>query len=188
MNYLSFGSGRLALRASGARSLITSSALAAPIKPGDKIPSVPVFETTPVNKVNLAELFSGVKKGVIFAVPGAFTPGCSKTHLPGYVEKAAALKAKGVDVIACISVNDPFVMDAWGQAHNATGKIRMFADPSGAFTKAMDMELDLSAALGNVRSKRYSLLIEQGIVKKVNVEPDGGGLSCSLAPEILKQV
>jgi len=147
-----------------------------------------VFENTPANQVNLAELFGGVKKGIIFAVPGAFTPGCSKTHLPGYVENAAALKAKGIDLIACIAVNDPFVMDAWGQAHKATGKIRMFADPAGAFTKALDMELDLSKALGNVRSKRYSLIVEKGVIKKVNVEPDGAGLTCSLAPEILKQV
>jgi len=176
------------LRVAPARSLLTSAALQAPIKPGDKLPSVPVFESTPANKVNLAELFAGATKGIIFAVPGAFSPGCSKTHLPGYVEKAAALKAKGVDVIACISVNDPFVMEAWGQAHHATGKIRMFADPSGAFTKAVDMELDLSAAFGTIRSKRYSLVIEKGIVKTVNVEPDGAGLSCSLAPEILKQV
>jgi len=170
------------------RGLLTSAALRAPIKPGDKLPTVPVFETTPATKVNLAELFAGAKKGVLFAVPGAFTPTCSKTHLPGYVEQAAALKAKGVDVIACISVNDPFVMDAWGKAHNATGKVRMFADPSGAFTKAVDMELDLSGPLGTVRSKRYSLLIEKGVVKKVNVEPDGAGATCSLAPELLKQL
>jgi len=170
------------------RGFITSAIVNAPIKPGDKLPSVPVFENSPANKVNLAELFGGVKKGIIFAVPGAFTPGCSKTHLPGFVDNAAALKSKGVELIACVSVNDPFVMEAWGQVQKATGKIRMFADPSGAFTKAMDMELDLSGALGNKRSKRYSVLVEKGIVKKVNVEPDGSGLTCSLAPEILKQV
>jgi len=186
MNRLTFG--KQVCRSVLSRGFITSSSVNAPIKPGDKLPSVPVFENTPANKINLAELFGGVKKGIIFAVPGAFTPGCSKTHLPGYVENAAALKAKGVDLIACISVNDPFVMDAWGQAQKASGKIRMFADPSGAFTKAMDMELDLSGALGNKRSKRYSVVVEKGVVKKVNVEPDGAGLTCSLAPEILKQV
>lgn len=186
MNSLSCS--RQLIRVSLSRCFVSSTAFNAPIKPGDKLPSVPVFEITPANSVNLAELFAGVKKGVIFAVPGAFTPGCSKTHLPGFVENAAALKAKGVDLIACVSVNDPFVMDAWGQAHKATGKIRMFADPAGTFTKAVDMQLDLSKALGNIRSKRYSLVVENGVVKKVNVEPDGTGLTCSVAPELLKQV
>jgi 2-Cys peroxiredoxin 5 len=189
MNYIcSVKYARLIYNCKPCRGIATTSTLTAPIKPGDKLPSVAVFEGTPANKVNLSELFGTVKKGVIFAVPGAFTPGCSKTHLPGYVDKIDALKAKGVDLVACISVNDPFVMDAWGKAHNASGKIRMFADPSGSFTKAVDMELDLSAALGNVRSKRYSLVIEKGIVKKVNLEPDGSGLSCSLATEVLQQV
>lgn len=170
------------------RNLCTSHMCGAPIKPGDKLPSVPLFDGSPANKVNLAELFAN-KKGVVFAVPGAFTPGCSKTHLPGYIEKAAELKSKGVEVIACISVNDPFVMDAWGKAHNATGKVHMLADPTGDFTKAVDMQLtDLVPVLGNVRSKRYSLLIENGKVKYVNVEPDGKGLTCSLAPEILKHI
>lgn len=169
------------------RTFCVSSRGRAPIKPGDKLPSVPVFDGTPANKVNLAELFAN-KKGILFAVPGAFTPGCSKTHLPGYVEKFDEITKKGVQVIACVSVNDPFVMDAWGKAHNATGKIHMLADPAGTFTKAVDMEIDLSAALGNVRSKRYSLLVENGVVKAVNVEPDGKGLTCSLAPEILKQL
>lgn len=170
-----------------ARNFQTSVAGRAPIKPGDKLPTVPLFEGSPANKVNLAELF-GNKKGIVFAVPGAFTPGCTKTHLPGYVEKAKDLKAKGVEVIACISVNDPFVMEAWGKAHNADGKIHMLADPAGAFTKAVDMQLDLSSVLGNVRSKRYSLVVENGVVKHVNVEPDGKGLTCSLAPEIMKQI
>ena len=160
----------------------------APIKVNDKLPSIDLFEGNPGNKVNIAKLFEGVKKGVIFAVPGAFTPGCSKTHLPGYVENFDAIKAKGVEVIACVSVNDPFVMEAWGDAHKATGKVRMLADPGAEFTKAIDMTLDLSAALGNVRSKRYSLVIENGVVKKINVEPDNTGLTCSLAPEILKQL
>lgn len=169
------------------RSLFTSCAKMAPIKAGDKLPTTPLCEGSPANKLTLGDVF-GSKKGVLFAVPGAFTPGCSKTHLPGYVEQADALKAKGVEVIACISVNDPFVMEAWGKEHNTTGKVRMLADPAGDFTRAIDMEIDLSGALGNKRSKRYSMLIENGTVKTVNVEPDGKGLTCSLAPEILKQV
>jgi len=159
-----------------------------PIKVGDKLPSIELFDGSPAKKVNLADLLAK-KKGVVFAVPGAFTPGCSKTHLPGYVEKAAEFKSKGIEVIACISVNDPFVMDAWGKAHNADGKVLMLADPAGEFTKAVDMQLtDLIPVLGNVRSKRYSLLVENGVVKYVNEEPDGKGLTCSLAPEILKHI
>jgi len=158
------------------------------IKVGDKLPSVNLYEGNPGKKVNVAELFANVKKGVIFAVPGAFTPGCSKTHLPGYVEKYEAIKAKGVELIVCVSVNDPFVMEAWGEAHKTAGKVRMLADTTGEFTKAVDMELDLKEALGNIRSKRYSLVVENGVVKHVNVEPDGKGLTCSLAPEIMNQI
>nr|XP_058965980.1 peroxiredoxin-5, mitochondrial-like [Pocillopora verrucosa] len=162
-----------------------SSAFAAmPIKIGDKLPSVQVMEGTPKDKVNVATLFSG-KKGVLFAVPGAFTPGCSKTHLPGYVEDFEKFKEKGVDIVACISVNDPFVMAAWGEAHKCDGKIRMLADTQGEFTKAVDMELDARPFLGNVRSKRYVMVIEDGLVTALNVEPDGTGLSCSLANSIL---
>jgi len=158
------------------------------IKVGDKLPSIELFENTPANKVNIADLFGSVKKGVIFAVPGAFTPNCSKSHLPGYVEKFEEIKAKGVDLVVCISVNDPFVLEAWGDSHKATGKIRMLADTNCDFTKAVGMEFDLSAVLGSVRSKRYSMVVEKGVVTKLNVEPDGRGLTCSLAPDILKSL
>ena len=108
---------------------------------------------------------------VIFGVPGAFTPGCSKTHLPGYVAAADALKAtKGVADIVCVSVNDPFVMEAWGKAHAADGKVRMLADTTGAYTKALGLDMDLTAALGGVRSKRYSAVVDNGVVTKLNVE------------------
>ncbi|XP_077997087.1 peroxiredoxin-5, mitochondrial-like [Glandiceps talaboti] len=169
------------------RSFFTATSLRMPIKVGDKLPSVVLQEGTPGTTVNIAELFAG-KKGVIFAVPGAFTPGCSKTHLPGYVADHDKLKAKGVDVVACVSVNDVFVMDAWGDAHNAKDKVRMLADFKGDFTKAVDMELDAAAILGNVRSKRYSLVIDDGVVKHVNLEPDGTGLTCSLANAVLEQL
>jgi len=158
------------------------------IKVGDKLPSIDLYENTPANKVNIATLFANCKKGIIFAVPGAFTPGCSKTHLPGYVEKFDVMKQKGVELVVCVSVNDPFVMEAWGEAHKTTGKIRMLADTCADFTKAIGMELDLAAVLGSIRSKRYSLLVENGVVTGVFVEPDGKGLTCSLAPEILKQL
>uniref|UniRef100_H9H6A1 Peroxiredoxin-5 n=1 Tax=Monodelphis domestica TaxID=13616 RepID=H9H6A1_MONDO len=107
-----------------------------PPKVGDALPSVEVFEGEPSNKVNVAELFKG-KKGVLFGVPGAFTPGCSKTHLPGFVEQADALKSKGAQVVACLSVNDVFVVSEWGLSQKAEGKVRLLADPSGAFGKVL---------------------------------------------------
>lgn len=141
-----------------------------------------MFEDSPANKVNIAELSKG-KKVVVFAVPGAFTPGCSKTHLPGYVAKADEIKSSGVSEIVCVSVNDPFVMSAWGKEHQTAGKVRMLADATGAFTKEMDLGLEL-APLGGFRSKRYSMVIEDGVVKSLNVEADGTGLSCSLADKL----
>lgn len=170
------------------RSLSISTTLNMPIKVGDKIPSVEVFENSPGNKVNMADLFKG-KKGVLFAVPGAFTPGCSKTHLPGYVENFDKLKAKGVEVVACVSVNDPFVMEAWGQDQKAEGKVRMLADTNAEFTKAVDMLFpDLAAVLGGIRSKRYAMVIEDSTIKALQVEPDGKGLTCSLAPSLIEKM
>lgn len=103
--------------------------------------------------------------------------------MPGYIKNADSIKEKGVDEIICISVNDPFVMDAWGQNQDAQGKVRMLADPSGAFTKAVDLATDIPP-LGGVRSKRYSMIVENGKVSSLQVEPDGTGLSCSLADKI----
>ncbi|XP_011897270.1 PREDICTED: peroxiredoxin-5, mitochondrial isoform X1 [Cercocebus atys] len=189
----------------GVRSFSRAAAAMAPIKVGDAIPAVEVFEGEPGNKVNLAELFKG-KKGVLFGVPGAFTPGCSKTHLPGFVEQAEALKAKGVQVLACLSVNDAFVTGEWGRAHKAEGKVRLLADPTGAFGKETDLLLDdsLVSIFGNRRLKslqaqaeaagwallsgRFSMVVQDGIVKALNVEPDGTGLTCSLAPSIISQL
>ena len=135
--------------------------------------------------MSTAELFAG-KKVVLFGVPGAFTPGCSKTHLPGYVSAAADLKAKGVSEIVCISVNDPFVMAEWGKAHGADGKVRMLADTTAAYTKSLGLDLDLTAALGSVRCKRFSAVIDNGTVTTLNVEPADAptGMTCSLADKI----
>jgi len=124
----------------------------------------------------------------VFGVPGAFTPGCSATHLPGYVKHADALKAAGAAAVVCVSVNDPFVMAAWGKAHGADGKVRMLADTNAAFVKACGLDLDLSAALGSVRSKRFSALVVDGVVKALNVEPDNTGLTCSLAEGAVKML
>ena len=116
---------------------------------------------------NVAELFSG-KKVVLFAVPGAFTPTCSESHLPGYVVLADQFQAKGVDIIACVSVNDAFVMKAWGQAQNAS-ELMMLADGDASFTQALGLEMD-TAGFGGVRSQRYAMIIEDGVVTQLNVE------------------
>ncbi|KAG5895772.1 hypothetical protein JTB14_001620 [Gonioctena quinquepunctata] len=139
---------------------------------GDTIPSVDLYENSPTNIVNLAKLSSG-KKIILFAVPGAFTPGCSKTHLPGYVKKADELKeSKGINEIICVSVNDPFVMAAWAKDQNTAGKVRLLADPSAALAKALDLTVDIPP-LGGTRSKRYSMVIDNGKITSLQVEPDG---------------
>merc|ERR1712142_1436899 len=157
------------------------------LKVGDEIPSVEVFENNPGNAVNMKEFCTG-KKVVVFAVPGAFTPGCSKTHLPGYVEKAADIKAKGIDEIVCVSVNDPFVMGAWGQAHKADGKVLMLADTKADFARATGLEVDLKDVLGSVRCKRFAMIIEDGVVKDLQIEPDGTGMTCSLVENIITKL
>ena len=156
------------------------------IQVGDQLPSLTLQEGTPGNTHNMATLFAG-KKGVIFAVPGAFTPGCSKTHLPGYIADAEAIKAKGIDLIVCIAVNDAFVMSAWGESQDVGDKILMLADPAAEYTKAIGLEVE-AGALGGTRSKRYSMLVEDGVVTQLNLEPDGFGISCSQANNILEQL
>ena len=135
--------------------------------------------------VGTGELFAG-KRMVVFSLPGAFTPTCSAQHLPGYVKLADQLKAKGVDEIWCISVNDAFVMGAWGRDQKATGIVRMMADGSAAFTKALGLEFDLVAKGFGVRSQRYSMLVQDGVVKQLNVE--SGGFDVSSAETLLKQL
>jgi peroxiredoxin len=132
------------------------------------------------------DLFTG-KKVVMFAVPGAFTPTCSAKHLPGFVEQAGAFKTKGVDSILCLSVNDVFVMDAWGKNQNVAGKVRMLADGSGKFTKALGLELDLSERGLGVRSQRYSMVVDNGVVKALNLDA-AGAFEVSSAEATLKAV
>jgi len=156
------------------------------IKVGDSIPSdlklKEMGEGGPKD-VTAGEVFKG-KKVVIFAVPGAFTPTCSMKHLPGFLEQAAAIKAKGVDEIVCLSVNDAFVMGAWGSANNAKGKVRMLADGNGEFTKAMGLSLDASGFGMGQRSQRYAMIVQDGKVKDLLVEP-GPGLNVSSAESVL---
>lgn len=144
------------------------------IQVGEKVPSVKLKTMTAegMSEVTTDELFAG-KKVVLFALPGAFTPTCSARHLPGFVEKAAELKGKGVDTIACLSVNDAFVMGAWGRELKTAGKVRMMADGSAAFTQATGLTLDLTAAGLGLRSNRYSMLVDDGVVKTLNVEAPG---------------
>mmetsp|Transcript_66274 Transcript_66274/g.123733 ORF Transcript_66274/g.123733 Transcript_66274/m.123733 type:complete len:204 (+) Transcript_66274:86-697(+) len=149
------------------------------VSEGDSLPSVDVDVSKPGDTVNVADLFKG-KKGILFAVPGAFTPTCSEKHLPGYIEQADELKKAGAEVVACVSVNDPFVMSSWGKEQGAEGKVQMLADTKCELTKALDMELDATAKLGNVRSQRYAMIIDDGVVKKVYKDDD------SFAPEVIK--
>ncbi|MEP3244402.1 MAG: peroxiredoxin [Sneathiella sp.] len=144
------------------------------LKVGDKLPNTDLMEMTQSgpSKVSSADLFGG-KKVAMFAVPGAYTPTCSAKHLPGFIANLDVLKAKGVDSIICLSVNDPFVMAAWGKDQNA-GEVRMIADPDGAFTKAMQLEFDASGAGLGIRSRRYSMVAEDGVVSVLNLEETGG--------------
>jgi glutaredoxin/glutathione-dependent peroxiredoxin len=144
------------------------------IKVGDKVPQSTFKYLTPEGpkEVTTDELFGG-KKVALFAVPGAFTPTCSQRHLPGYVDKAAALKAKGVDTIACVSVNDAFVMGAWGKDQGTGDKVMMLADGSGDFARAVELELDATRAGLGKRSQRYSMLVDNGVVKALHVEAAG---------------
>jgi peroxiredoxin len=151
------------------------------LKVGDKLPQVTLQEFIEVegNGCSLGPnafpvgAASAGKTIAIFALPGAFTPTCSAQHVPGYVQQANALKAAGVDEIWCVSVNDAFVMGAWGREQNAAGKVRMMADGSGDFAKATGLTLDLNARGMGLRSQRYSMLVQDGVVKTLNVEAPG---------------
>jgi peroxiredoxin len=158
-----------------------------PIKVGDSIPAAklrvmtgegPAWKTTD-------ELFKG-KKVVLFGVPGAFTGTCHKSHLPGFIQNADAIKAKGVDTIAVTGVNDHFVMDAWKEASGAAGKVEFLSDGNGEFAKALDMTFDGSANGLGTRSKRYSMVIDNGAVKTLNIEESPGKVDVTSAENILK--
>ena len=144
------------------------------IKTGDRIPNatLKIMGKQGPENISTADIFDG-KKVVLFAVPGAFTPGCSVTHLPGFVVNADKIKAKGVDTIACVAVNDAFVMDAWGKAQNAE-ELLMLADGNAEFTGALGLELDASGFGMGKRSRRYAMIVDDGVVKHLAVEPAGG--------------
>lgn len=141
------------------------------IKIGDKLPAVKVKALTAsgMTEIDTGELFAG-KKVVMFAVPGAYTPTCDKNHLPGYVSRADDIKAKGVDEIVCLSVNDPFVMKAWGDAHQVAGKITMLPDGNGVFTRALGLDFDGSGSGLGTRAKRFSIIAQDGVVESLDIE------------------
>ncbi len=151
------------------------------LKVGDQLPAGSLQEFIEVegngctlgpNSFDIAQAAAG-KTLAIFALPGAYTPTCSAKHVPGYVEKAEALRAAGVDEIWCVSVNDPFVMGAWGRDQKTAGKVRMMGDGSAEFTKATGLTLDLTARGMGLRSQRYSMLVVDGVVKSLNIEAPG---------------
>ena len=156
------------------------------IKVGDKVPAAKLQIKTKdgVQTKTTDELFGG-KKVVLFALPGAFTPTCSAKHLPGFVNNHQALKSKGIDSVACLSVNDAFVMDAWGKDQGVEDKVMMLADGNGEFTKAVGLTMDATGYGMGLRSQRYAMVVEDGVVKKLNVEAPGA-FEVSSAEAILK--
>ena len=158
------------------------------IKVGDTLPGATFMTPTDEGPapISTEELFKG-KTVALFAVPGAFTPTCSAKHLPGFKEQAKALKAKGVDKIACVSVNDVFVMKAWGKDQGIKDEVLMLADGNGEFTKALGLEMDGSKFGMGLRSKRYSLVAENGVVTQLNVE-EGGEFRVSSADYLLEHL
>jgi peroxiredoxin len=158
------------------------------IQEGDKIPDATLMHMTDSGpaKITTQELFGG-KKVALFAVPGAFTPTCSAQHLPGFVDNADAIKAKGVDTIACLAVNDAFVMGAWGKDRNVGDKVLMLADGNGELTGKLGLDLDATGFGLGSRSQRYSMIVDDGVVTKLNVEA-AGAFEASKAEVILDQL
>ena len=159
-----------------------------PIQIGDRLPDATFMTMTPEGPKPMtgAELFAG-RTVALIAVPGAFTPTCSARHLPGFKERAAELKAKGVDRIACVSVNDAFVMGAWAESQGITDEVTLLADGSGEFTRAIGLELDASKFGMGVRSQRYSMLVRDRKVEALNVE-EPGQFNVSSAEHLLEQL
>ncbi len=159
------------------------------IKVGDKLPdaSFTTMSAEGPKPMTTADVFGG-KKVALFAVPGAFTPTCSKTHMPGFVDRAAELKSKGYDTIACTSVNDVFVMTEWAKATGATGKIVMLADGAADFAKKLGLEMDLTARGLGMRSKRYAMSVDNGVVKVLNIEEAPGAVTTSSAETLCSMV
>lgn len=158
------------------------------VKVGDRIPAGTLTLATSdgPQKVSAEDYFKG-RKVVLFSVPGAFTPTCDAKHLPGFVEKAAELRGKGVDTIACLAVNDAFVMKAWGKSQNAEGKVDMLADGNADYTRALGLDFDASGFGMGTRGQRFAIVVEDGVVKQLNVE-EKGEFKVSSAEHVLTQL
>lgn len=159
------------------------------IQVGDKVPAVAFKKLTAegLSDISTDELFLG-KKVALFAVPGAFTPTCSAKHLPSFLDRAEAIKAKGVDTIACIAVNDPFVMSAWGEAQNVGDRIDMLADGNGEFARATGLTLDGRGFGLGERTTRFSMIVDDGVVTALNVESNPTEMDVSSADNLLAQL
>ncbi|HVV64120.1 MAG TPA: peroxiredoxin [Rhizomicrobium sp.] len=158
------------------------------IKVGDRVPSATLMQKQDggPKPVKTDDLFAG-KKVVVFGLPGAFTPTCSAKHLPGFIQNADAIRRKGVDAIACVSVNDAFVMGAWGEQQGAGDKVMMLADGNGEFARALGLEMDASRFGMGQRVQRFSMMVDDGVVKALNIE-EPGAFSVSSAEHVLKQL
>ncbi len=156
---------------------------------GQTLPNVTLTLVSPdgPKPVQAKDFFAG-KSVVLFGLPGAFTPTCHKNHLPGFITHEAAFRSKGVDAIAMTSVNDPFVLSAWSEATGAKGHIHFLADGGAVFAKALGLDIDLTERGLGVRSKRYSMLVKDGVVKEINIEPNPGVADLSGAEHILGQI
>ena len=160
------------------------------IKEGEKLPKADFFyldDSNTVQKVDTNSIFKG-HKAIIFGVPGAFTKVCSAQHLPGYVKRFEEAKKKGITKIICLSVNDPNVMQAWGEAHDARGKVFMLGDPFCQFTKSIGAEIDRNEKGLGMRSSRYTMLVEDGVVTRIKEELDAGVCETSAAENFLKEI
>jgi peroxiredoxin len=159
------------------------------IEAGASLPNATLKQMTPdgIKDIELSTLTAN-RKIILFGLPGAYTPVCSTSHLPGYVAQADALKAEGTAEIACIAVNDPFVMSAWGAQHGVDGKVLMLCDPEAAFTRSIGMELDLKAFGLGERSQRYSMVVDDGVVQEINVETSIFDHGASAASSLLAKV
>ena len=158
------------------------------IKKGDKLPDAKVFILEKDPKEVSIKAIVGDKKVILFGLPGAFTPTCSAKHLPGFVLATNQLKSKGIKKVVCISVNDPFVMDAWGKTHNVQDKILMIADSKGDFTKNIGAELNLSNRGLGIRSSRYTMLVEKGKVLRISEEEVAGRCEITAAENFLREI
>ncbi len=159
------------------------------IAKGDRLPEATFRVLSPegINPLTTGEIFDG-KKVVLFAVPGAFTPTCHLKHLPGFIENAGAFKKKGIDTVACVAINDPFVLDVWADASGGKGKVLFLSDGNGEFTKKIGMDFDGSGIGLGTRSKRYAMLVDNGVVQVLNVEASPGVAQESTAEKLLEEI